>query len=537
MKTIADFGKYGKKKGKSVEVNTKCAVVYTRVSSKEQADNNLSLEFQRKTVQEYAERSGFSIEAYFGGTYESAKTDGRKEFQRMLDFIRRNKEKVSHVLVYTLDRFSRTGGGAIKLAEELREKYGVTVFAVTQPADTSNPSGVLQQSIHFIFSQYDNQLRKQRAVAGMKEKYEKGIWVTKPPMGYDIVRTNGERRIVVNAVGKKLRKAFIWKSEGMKNDEIIDKLKAMGIAMYKQQMTKIFKNPFYCGLIANAMLNGKVIEGTHEKLISREVFFKVNDIHEQSSGYGVSHKRERDAVPLKVFLKCGECQEPFTGYIVKAKGLWYYKCRTNGCKCNKSAKQMHVLFEELLNKYTIKEQYVEPLKANMLLVWQEINRDNIEQEHLYRKQLIEVINSIDVIEDKHFVKEIMSEETFLRLSGKYKAEKAKIEEELTKVSPKISNPNIAIEKAIGISLELALRWHSSDIKEKEKLQKLVFPEGIFYDRKTGELRTERVNVIFELLCSLDGVSPENEKGQTDILTRLSLSAGWKGLQSNTLYPF
>ncbi|WP_371878162.1 recombinase family protein [Chitinophaga nivalis] len=49
----------------------------------------------------------------------------------MLDFIRKHKGKVSHVLVYTLDRFSRTGGAAIKLAEELREKYGVTVYAVT----------------------------------------------------------------------------------------------------------------------------------------------------------------------------------------------------------------------------------------------------------------------------------------------------------------------------------------------------------------------------------------------------------------------
>ena len=68
----------------------KQALIYTRVSSKEQADKNLSLDFQRKVIDEYAQKNDFTILNYFGGTYESAKTDGRKEFLRMLDFIKKN---------------------------------------------------------------------------------------------------------------------------------------------------------------------------------------------------------------------------------------------------------------------------------------------------------------------------------------------------------------------------------------------------------------------------------------------------------------
>lgn len=41
--------------------------------------------------------------------------------------------------------------------------------------------------------------------------------VTKVPQGYDIVKTNGVRKIVVNEEGKKLRKAFQWRAAGMKN--------------------------------------------------------------------------------------------------------------------------------------------------------------------------------------------------------------------------------------------------------------------------------------------------------------------------------
>lgn len=39
---------------KVVTGNLKNAVIYTRVSSKEQADNNLSLEFQKRVIEEYA---------------------------------------------------------------------------------------------------------------------------------------------------------------------------------------------------------------------------------------------------------------------------------------------------------------------------------------------------------------------------------------------------------------------------------------------------------------------------------------------------
>ena len=97
--------------------------------------------------------------------------------------------------------------------------------------------------------------------------------------------------------------------------------------MYKQQLTKTFKRPFYCGIINHALLEGKVIEGTHPKLVSPEIFMLVNNLHQEMPGTGVPHKKEGNNLPLKVFVKCGNCGEPFTGYIVKKKNLYYYKCR------------------------------------------------------------------------------------------------------------------------------------------------------------------------------------------------------------------
>ena len=65
-------------------------VIYTRVSTYEQMMENGSLETQLKLDEEFATKNRIKIVSYFGGKHESAKTDGRKEFQRMLDFVKKN---------------------------------------------------------------------------------------------------------------------------------------------------------------------------------------------------------------------------------------------------------------------------------------------------------------------------------------------------------------------------------------------------------------------------------------------------------------
>ncbi len=541
--TIDLFSKWAKKSSNLVTRNgEKKAVVYTRVSSKEQFDSNLSLDWQRKAIEEYSARCGFEIKNYFGGVYESAKTDGRKEFQRMLEFVRKNKN-ITHILVYLLDRFSRTGGGAIKLAKDLREKYGVTIVAVTQPIDTSNPGGVFQQNIQFLFSEYDNQLRRQRAMAGIKEKFERGIWCIKPPMGYSITysnnesddeRSKGDRKIVVNETGKKLRKAFEWKAQGLKNEEILERLKAMGVKIYKQKLSMIFSNPFYCGIISNRMLEGKLVEGKHEKLVSRELFLQVNEIRAKSGGkYGVVHKKQHDHVPLKVFMKCDKCNQGYTGYIVKAKNLWYYKCRTKGCCNNKSAKKVNSQFVEFLSAYSIQSHLIKPFAYAMKHQFVKLNESQAEEQRMLKVKLSEVQGKIDSMEEDYFINKSMPAETYEKFISRFTEDKAKIIKSLEATACYSSNLAEMFCSALTFSSKLATMWDSSDVNGKEKLQKLVFPQGIVYDLKNEAFRTEKVNEVFRQIAELNSVSGQNETGQTNAEIDLSSLVGMTGFEPAT----
>jgi DNA invertase Pin-like site-specific DNA recombinase len=545
---ISAFNQFGNRPKKiTAFVESNLVVSYSRVSGKEQFDTNLSLETQTKAIEEYCRRNGKTIAASFGGTYESAKTDGRKEFKRMLDYIAKHKGKISQIVVYMTDRFSRTGGSAIKLAHDLREKYGVTIYAVAQPTDTRDETGAFSQDLQLLFSNYDNKLRRKRTISGMKAKLEKGIWVTRPPQGYDIVKVNGERKLVINKEGLLIRKAFLWKAEGVKNEAILERLKALGLKMIKQQLTKTFKRPFYCGIINHGLLDGKVIEGKHEKLISYEVFLKVNEINEKAVGFNIPHKKENDYLPLKVFLKCDRCGEPLTGYERRKKTktkvlkFYYYKCRTNGCKCNRNAAELHQLFEDLLTTLQVSDELMAPIQYEMERFYEECSKDNVEKEASLKKQLAAVEKKIEDAEESLLLKNVTLE-VYNKFNNRYQEERAKILKELTECSKSISNLPEALKRTLSFTRNLSVAWRSSEATQKEELQKLIFPEGIVYDREKRAFRTPKMNLIFQLIAHQLGNFAYKEKGTYHYFYDKSLLAEKEGfeppdlLQSKSFKP-
>ena len=316
----------------------------------------------------------------------------------------------------------------------------------------------------------------------------------------------------------------------MSNEEILLKLQTIGLKMQKQQLSKIFSNPFYCGLVAHGMLNGKVVEGKHEQLISKEVFLRVNEIKEARGLCGIPHERENNNLPLRVFVKCDSCGAPFTGYIVQKKKLYYYKCRTTGCKCNKSAKEMHSLFQDMLSQYSVRKELIKPVQYELEYAYRELNKGNEEKEKFLKEQLAEINTKLNNIEEQYYALNEMDSTTFQKFHTRYVEEKNAATKELGKSSQIISNHELAIEKALNISSNLNTMWELGDIKKKERLQKLVFPDGIYYTREKGAFRTERVNSVFALIASLSGSSEEKKKGQTTFLSTLSPSAERGGFE-------
>ena len=111
----------------------KCAVIYTRVSTKEQT-TNLSLSLQEKTCRDYCAREDVEVTQVFIDAGESAKTTNRPEFQKMLAFCREKKKQLHHVVVYNMSRFSREAYDHA-IVKVLLAKLGITLRSATETID------------------------------------------------------------------------------------------------------------------------------------------------------------------------------------------------------------------------------------------------------------------------------------------------------------------------------------------------------------------------------------------------------------------
>lgn len=517
MKTNLEIFAPFAKKSKFAErkIGSNC-IIYTRVSSKEQ-EAGFSLETQKREIELFCSKSNLTILSYFGGVFESAKTDEREEFNRMLKFARNTKEKVSYIMVYSVDRFSRSGANAIYIADNLR-KENIKILAVTQPSDTFTATGKMQQNMQFIFSEYDNDLRKEKTVAGLKEMLLNGYWCNMAPFGYDQItkrkRQNSElevRQIIkVNEKGKLIRKAFYWKAEDqLSNVEILKKLKGLGLKISKQQLTKILANPFYCGIMTHNVLEGEVVMGRHEKLISEEIFLKANNIKSRNCTW--KHNKDFSEVPLKNFLKCETCGSSFVGYLVKKKGLWYYKCNKQGCKCNRSAKSLNNLFIDKLKAFTIDEKYKAPVKELFIQYFNSEMEANKEKEAILKGQLTELDNKISALEERFAVGEI-EKELYVKFNGKFKQERQEIKTELESLNFGNSNLEKRVDKYLSILVKPADIWASNDYRGKLELQKLIYPQGILYNRENNDYRTEKINPVISVMTGLSNKKNPFNKG-------------------------
>ena len=521
MEDLSRFNQFGKGAERTPDKATsKNAVIYTRVSTKEQAETNKSLPTQKKYCLEHAQRNKLLVLEEFGGTYESAASDERREFKRMLAFIKRSKEKVSYIIVYSLDRFSRTGEGAISITSELRRR-GIQVISATQPAaDTNTPTGKLQQNIQLIFGQYDNDQRRMKSINGMVERLRRGDWSGLAPLGYDNITINGEKKIEINKKGEIVRKMFHWKVyDGLTNTQVVEKCAALGFNINPKRLTEIFRNPFYCGMISHKLLNGEVIRGNHEPLVSEEIFFRANELVSQHRhDYTVQINNEN--LPMKGFVRCSQCYGPMTGYTNKKKQLHYYKCNSKGCSNNVNVQICHKKFTDQLASFIVDPELIPALKEQLKRTFQYMNQQNTGLENELLSQQRDIQKRIDTIGERFALGEI-DNAMYDQFNSKYQLELSQVLAELEKIEAKISNLSKYIDFSISISQNINDLWQKSTYVMKQKLQYLAFPEGILYDKKNNTYLTDRVNAVFTTIATFSGSNDTNENKQRSINAPLS----------------
>ena len=492
----------------------KNSFIWTRVSTKHQEENGGSLADQKCRCEKYAKDNGYTINGYFGGTHESAKTPG-KLIREMIAAVKKDKT-VKYVIVNQADRFSRNAGQAINIINDLKAQ-GITIIEASTGLNTASLEGNMMMQFKLSLAEWDNANRTNKFTSGRKHCMESGVWCGVRPMGYNKTGESINAVYTINETGKLIRKAFQWKLHGMENYRIIEKLAALGLNLRKQKLHSILTNPFYAGKIKSKFTNNEIIDGNHPAIVSWSDFLKVQEILSGRTGV-YKHQKETPQFPLKRHIRCATDGTMMTAYTQKK--IDYYKCNRNGCCNNISAKKVHSLYEELLNQYSIPEALK---KIFCQVIGDILNKNDVERKNelaVLKKQNTELKNKIKSCKVKLGCDEI-DEEVYAVTIETLQNKLAKNELELSKVKENLSNQDTTVQDIASTCCKLGCLWHNSELELCQKIQNLLFPNGILWDKEIGNYRTIDENkalaIILRLSDSCKNKKEENPFGNSSLV--------------------
>jgi DNA invertase Pin-like site-specific DNA recombinase len=156
------------------------AVIYARVSSKDQEREGYSIPAQLKLLREYAERNEFAVMREFVDV-ETAKAAGRKQFGEMVRFMQSNP-RCRRVIVEKTDRLYRNFRDCVTL-EDLEIEIHLPKEGQVISKDSKSQAKLMHGIQVVMARSYIDNLREE-VRKGMREKAEQGIYPSRPPIGY-----------------------------------------------------------------------------------------------------------------------------------------------------------------------------------------------------------------------------------------------------------------------------------------------------------------------------------------------------------------
>lgn len=412
------------------------AVIYARVSSREQEETGYSLDAQVKLLKEYADKKGYEVAKVFRITESASGKQIRKTFNEMLAYV--EKHKIKMILCEKIDRLTRNLKDAATISDWLHGHTDNEVHFIKENfivnKNTRAHENLVWDMKVAIARFYTNNLSEE-VKKGQAEKLAQGWAPRRPLAGYKSIGEKGHKtHIIDEETAPYIRKMFSYYASGNYS------MKALGQKMYeegfrsyygkrasKSRIEDILKEPFYYGAIP---WNGKIYPGRHEPLVSKELFDKVAFIRNGKT----TPKYRRHHFQFQKMMTCGECGCTVTAEI--QKGHVYYHCNHYRNCSQKKYTPEEKIEQKLLGVFKFFEnvtpQEAEEIRAKIKL--------NHAQETGYKEKMIkgfsERYNSLQkrldhLYDDK--LDEKISRQFWEKKHAEITAEQEAIQEQLSKL--------------------------------------------------------------------------------------------------------
>ncbi len=457
------------------------AVLFARVSSREQEETGYSLPSQEKLLKEYADRRGFRIAKRFSISESASGLNQRKTFNEMLNYVKNGNIKV--IVCEKVDRLTRNLKDAVSINEWINEDTERQVHFVKENCILSKDSKSNEKFIWNIkvsVAQYYIDNLSEEVKKGQKEKIAQGWLPTKPPLGYKTIGEKGHKiHVIDDEKALLIKKAFDLYATGnyslkklvqIANEEGLRT--AGGNKLVKSRLADLLSDPFYYGKIC---WNGEIYDGKQEPLIAKELFDRVQEVLKSKS----TPKYNRHFYLFNGLIKCAECGGKITWE--KQKGIIYGHCNHYRNCSQKTWSKEHEVENQVLDVFGNLE-----IKDIRLTEWvkkalKESHRDEIEYHSLAVNELNQRYELIQKRLDKLYddkLDEKINKEFYERKFKEYSAERETILRSIQKHSQannKYFELGITVYELSQKAREIYL---SATLEEKRQLINLVF-ENLF----------------------------------------------------------
>ena len=405
----------------------KTVVCYVRVSTENQLEN-YSIEEQIDRLKAYCKAKDFNIyKIYTDGGYSGGNTN-RPALQQMIADV--HQHRIDAVVVYKLDRLSRSQKDTLTLIEDTFLANNVDFISVCENFDTTTPFGRAMIGILSVFAQLEKDQITERFTMGRIGRSKSGYFHggINAPKGYKYIDSN---LIVDDYEAMQVKEVFSRFISG-------ESINAISKAMTNQygqiwnnanKIRNVIKNSVYCGKVK---FKGQEYKGQHKAIISDELYKKANFLltssKREESKTSAQKTPFRAGYLLSSLVYCKNCGARYSA------NHGYYKCYSR----SKSSKKF-------MTAPDCKNENWEINKLDELII-NEIKEltfgDNLKK--LFEKSKAKINNDPDLNIVKKSISDIDTQ--ILRLLDLYQLDKMTVEQIADKISKLQESKNLQLKK-------------------------------------------------------------------------------------------
>lgn len=374
--------------------------VYVRVSTQEQAKEGYSINEQTDRLKKYADAHGWTVVKIYTDAGHSGSNQDRPALQDMIADVKAGK--IDKVLVYKLDRLSRSQKDTLEIIEDVLLANNCDFESMTEKFDTSTSFGRAMVGILAVFAQLEREQIRERMSMGMEARIKEGKWKggRSTPFGYDY--EPALEKLVINEYEAMIVKhIFEMFTEGVNMYAICHDLCDKGYTFRsgntdRRNIRYILNNKTYCGYLKS---KDQWFKGLHDPIIDEPTFDKAQEILEETKRKfdesGIKIQSRSICTNLGGLIYCSQCGAKFCRASSGTKKYGYkfnYKCYSRNKKvrsmvkdpnCKNKIYRVEVLDNIIFNeikKLAIDPDYLQVLRKDADKLTDQTQIHGIEEE-------------------------------------------------------------------------------------------------------------------------------------------------------------